>query len=152
MAMSIKNIIAGILLAIIGISFGLLSLKLPDRAAINVPGPDFFPGLISIIVVFLSSMMLLQGLLELVKHGRQQNTLSIPFKAIVVLVVIASYIFLLPYLGFLFGGFIFFPIIMFMSGSKKWLAIAICSIVIPLILFYLFRGGFLILLPHASWM
>ncbi len=152
MTMSMKNIVAGILLAIIGISFGLLSANLPDRAAINVPGPDFFPGLISIIVVFLSIMMLLQGVLELRKNGREKSTLSIPIKAIVILVVIACYIFLLPYIGFLFGGFIFFPIIMFMSGSKKWLHIAICTIVIPLILFYLFRGGFMILLPHASWM
>ena len=152
MTMSIKNIVAGILLAIIGISFGLLSSNLPDRAAINVPGPDFFPMLISVIMVFLAISLLLQGIVELSRTGLQDSKLTIPIKAIVILVVIASYIYLLPYIGFLFGGLLFFPIIMFMSGSKKWLHIAICTTVIPLILFYLFRVGFQILLPHASWM
>jgi hypothetical protein len=66
--------------------------------------------------------------------------------------VIAAYIFLLPYVGFLLGGIPFFAIIMLLSGTRRKTTIAIAAVAIPVILFYLFRVGFKILLPHASWM
>ncbi len=57
---------------------------------------------------------------------------------------------LLPYLGFLLGGIPFFAALMVISGERRPLWIAFFSIVIPVTLFFLFREGFLILLPQGE--
>ena len=65
MSMSLKNVIGGVLLLIVGLIYGYLSTQLPERAVPNVPGPAFFPGLVAIMIVLLSIALLVKGLLGL---------------------------------------------------------------------------------------
>ncbi|MCB1760749.1 MAG: tripartite tricarboxylate transporter TctB family protein [Gammaproteobacteria bacterium] len=152
MSMPFKNIVAGIVLLLFGIAYGWFASDLPDRGAINVPGPPFFPQLIAAMIVCLAAVLISQGAVECRKSGFQSIRLAIPVKAIAVLALIAVFIALLPIVGFLFGGIPFFAMLMYLSGANRWGLIALGSVAIPVVLFYLFRDGFHILLPHASWM
>ena len=152
MTMPMKNIIAAIFFAVVGIVYGLLASEMPDRAAIGVPGPAFFPNLIAGFIVFLSVALLVKGITGM--KDRQKSTAGyvVPVKAVVLVAWFAMFIFSLPYLGFLFAGVPFFAGLMLMCKSRRWLQVLIGAVAIPAILFYLFRDGFHILLPHAQWM
>lgn len=152
MIMPIKNILAAIVFAAIGIGYGLLASGLPDRAGIGVPGPDFFPRLIAGFIVFLSMALAYKGISELKDSEQQGQGAAFPIKAVFLIIWFAAFIFALPYLGFLIAGVPFFAGLMMMCETRRWLQIAIGATAIPVILFYLFRDGFQILLPHAQWM
>lgn len=152
MTMPEKNIIAAIFFAVIGIGYGLVASEMPDRAAIGVPGPAFLPNLIAGIVVFLSVALLIKGIAGLKDSQQATPGYAIPVTAVGLIAGFAVFLFSLPYLGFLFAGVPFFAGLMIMCKSRRWLHIIIGAIVIPVFLFYLFRDGFHILLPHALWM
>jgi hypothetical protein len=152
MTMPVKNIIAAIVFALIGIGYGVLASELPTRDAINVPGPAFFPNLIAGFIVFLSVALLYKGISGLREGNGRGNGLVFPGKGVVLVVWIALFIFLLPYLGFLFAGVPFFAGLMLLCEPGSKVRLVVASVAIPAFLFYLFRDGFQILLPHASWM
>ena len=152
MGMPIKNIIAGVVLALLGLVYGWLATRLPDRGALHVPGPAFFPDLIASIMVVLSLVLVAKGTRDLLRGDEPVGRPALSLKGVAVLAVIALYIYLLPTLGYLFAGVPFFAALMWLSGTRKWIPLIVGSIVIPAALFYLFRDGFQILLPHASWM
>jgi len=152
MTMPIKNIIAAIVFAVIGLGYGVLTSALPERAGIGIPGPAFFPQLIAGFVVCLSFALLYKGVTGLKAHDHHFRNTTLPIKAICLLVWFAVFIFLLPYLGFLITAVPFFAGLMVMCHSCQWLKIAICAMVIPIFLFFLFRDGFQILLPYGTWM
>mgnify|MGYP003572127694 FL=1 len=62
MSMSLKNVIAALVLLIVGLVYGFLGTQLPERSVPNVPGPAFFPGLVAIIIVVLALALLVKGL------------------------------------------------------------------------------------------
>ena len=65
MSMSAKNVVAGLVLLLIGLAYGFLAMQLPERSVPNVPGPAFFPGVVATIIVILSLALLIKGLLGL---------------------------------------------------------------------------------------
>ena len=152
MTMPVKNIIAAIILAMIGIGYGLLASELPERPSINVPGPSFFPKLISGFIVILSIALLYKGIVGIREDGTINKDLSFPGKGALLVAWIAAFIFALPHVGFLIAGIPFFAGMMLLCGPGSKLQLLGASVAIPTILFYLFRDGFQILLPHAPWM
>jgi len=152
MIMPVKNIIAAIVFAVIGIGYGSLASGLPDRAGIGVPGPAFFPQLIAGLIVFLSMALAYKGISGLKDLDQQRNDTVFPAKAICLISWFVAFIYSLPYLGFLFAGVPFFAGLMMMCQSRRWLQLTAGAATIPIVLFYLFRDGFHILLPHAQWM
>ncbi len=152
MTMPVKNIIAAIILALIGAGYGLLASELPDRPAINVPGPAFFPELIAVFIVILSLALLYKGIMGLREEGQHFTGITFPGKGFLMIALIAAFILALPYVGFLFAGIPFFAGMMLLCGPKSKLQLLGASVAIPTVLFYLFREGFHILLPHAPWM
>jgi len=152
MIMPVKNIIAAIVFAVIGIGYGSLASGLPDRAGIGVPGPAFFPQLIAGLIVFLSMALAYKGISGLRDFDQHQNGSAFPIKTIGLIAWFTAFIFSLSYLGFLFAGIPFFAGLMMMCQSRRWLQVTIGAATIPIVLFYLFRDGFQILLPHAQWL
>ncbi|CCQ75123.1 tripartite tricarboxylate transporter TctB family protein [Magnetospira sp. QH-2] len=152
MTMPMKNIVAAIIFAMLGIGYGLLASSLPDRSGIAVPGPAFFPYLIAGFIVLLAVALFYKGLTD---HRKTQDLAPgarIPWRGVGLIGWFALFIAALPYLGFLFAGIPFFAGLMFMCDTRRWLSILLWSVAVPLVLFYLFRVGFSILLPHAQWM
>ena len=152
MTMPMKHIIAGIVLALLGLAYGLYASQLPVRSGLNVPGPAFFPYLIAGLVTLRSAALFIQGVRGLRQAGGAAGGVSVPVRAGAIVVWFALFIAVLPHLGFLIAGIPFFAGLMLMCGTRRWVAVGIWSVVIPMVLFHLFRQGFQILLPNAPWM
>ncbi|GAB6054357.1 hypothetical protein JCM17960_31770 [Magnetospira thiophila] len=152
MTMPVKNIIAGLLFAMLGIGYGLLASGLPARSGMAVPGPAFFPDLIAIFMVLLATALFFKGLTELRTSREVTPGIVFPLQGTLLIIWVALFIFALPYLGFLFAGIPFFAGLMLMCENRRWLRLLLWSVAVPTVLFYLFRDGFGIVLPHAQWM
>ena len=97
MTMPVKNIIAAIILALIGIGYGLLASELPDRPSINVPGPAFFPELIAGFIVILSIALLYKGVVGMREEGAISKTgLVFSGKGTFLIAWIAAFVIALP--------------------------------------------------------
>ena len=145
-----KNIGASLILMILGIGYGILTTQLPERTLPNTPGPPFFPWILTAGLLILSVSWFLASL----KMGAGGSLFSEKKEYLVYpalgLISFLTFLALLPYLGFLLGGIPFFAALMVISGERRPLWVAFFSIAIPVTLFFLFREGFLILLPQGE--
>ncbi len=149
-----RNIIAGLFLTVLGLTYGYLTTGLPERSLPNMPGPSFFPWIITFCLLVLSVSLLVQGLRmaaddPISKPGPEKpDGGSLP--AFIFLGVFAVYLALLPFLGFLLASIPFFAVLMALYGETRKLWIASLSLGCPVFLFLLFRDVFNIPLPRGS--
>lgn len=151
MSMPLKNVIFAIAVLMLGVVFEYLSSELPDRTIQGVPGPAFFPGLISGFVIILSVALLIKGLIGLKHEPAITRSFSIPYKASLILGLFLVFLVIFPYAGFLVAGIPFFAALMVLCEKNSPLRIILGSVLIPVFLYFLFREGFRILLPAGVW-
>jgi len=153
-----RNIIAGVVLIIISLTFGYLTSQLPHRIVGGDPGIAFFPWLITLSVLILSIAMTVQGWLSIrqgegadpsAPHDASPWRLP-PTRVIAMIVLYIVFIALLPYLGFLVASVPFFTILMFLYGGRHKVLLILAGPCIPIAIYYLFRHVFLIPLPQAT--
>jgi hypothetical protein len=148
--MRAKNIGAAFLLMAFGIWYGYMTNHLPERTLPNTPGPPFFPWILTIGLLILSTAWIINSF-RMENGGsiflEKKEYLLYPAAGLAIFLV---FLIFLPKLGFLVGSIPFFAGLMVVSGEKRPLWIAIASIAIPVCLFFLFRYGFEILLPQGE--
>lgn len=147
--MARRNIAAALVLIGIGAWYGVMTATLPERTLPNTPGPSFFPWLITAALLILSAALLAQGL---ARRGADVEPEHDGFRAgrgLYALIWFAAYLVALPYVGFLFASVPFFAGLMVLYGGRNKLFVAIAAVAVPLLLFFLFRHGFQILLPRG---
>ena len=150
MPMARRNIVAGLALLGFACWYAYLAGNLPERSVMpNTPGPSFFPILIVTAVMVLSVCLIGVGL----KAGGQSDSRKVEnfaekdgWLAICAFVV---YLAVLPYAGFIIASMPFFGVLMYLYGSRNWLLMIATSIVVPLVLYTVFRHGFQIVLPRG---
>ena len=146
-----RDAIAGAVLLVIGVVYGLLTASLPNRSLPNTPGPAFFPWLITVGLIVLSVALLVQSVVRGGGDSQQATSDRFASRWLVALTLFFVYLILLPYAGFLAVSVPFFAALMWLYGERNRLVLALASIVIPVGLFYIFRLGFQILLPTGIW-
>jgi hypothetical protein len=146
--MALRNIVAAVALLALGIVYGYLAARLPERDLPNIPGPSFFPVLIAAILVGLSLALLWQGVREWRRTAPRLEMNGIDRKAATMLGVFALYVGAFPYAGFLLASIPFTAALMWLYGGRNKLLLAVVSIGLPIFLFFLFRDVFQILLPE----
>jgi len=145
-----KNIIAGVVLILISLTFMYLTSQLPNRIVGGDPGIAFFPWIITLSVLVLSIAMTIQGWLS-IRQGEAATTWQAPPTRVIVMVgLYIIFIALLPYLGFLIASIPFFTILMFLYGGRHKLLLTLAGPCIPISIYFLFRHVFLIPLPNAT--
>lgn len=148
--MRAKNIGAALFLMVFGIWYGYMTSQLPERTLPNTPGPPFFPWILTIGLLILSTAWLINSF-RMENGGsifsEKKEYLLYPAAGLMIFLL---FLIFLPQLGFLVGSILFFAGLMVVSGEKRRLWIVISSIVIPVFLFFLFRYGFVILLPQGK--
>lgn len=152
MSMPVKNIIISMIMLLIGSCYLYFSLQLPVRAIGNVPGPSFFPLIISAIVLFLAVALLLGGVMNMRNEQQAEPQPAATRRVFATLLWFVLYLVALPYVGFLIASIPFFAGLMLLCEQKKPLHVAVGSVLIPVFLYLLFRQGFNILLPSGVWM
>ena len=147
--MALRNIVAAAALLALGIAYGYLATQLPERSQSNLPGPAFFPYLITIVLVALALGLLVQGI-----RGYRRSPLDLNLRervpAIAALLLFAVYLIALPRLGFLLASMPFAGAMIWLYGSRSWLVVVAGAAGLPLFLSLLFREALRIPLPHGS--
>lgn len=145
-----NNIIAGLFLTVLGLAYGYLTTGLPERSLPNMPGPSFFPWIITVCLLVLSVSLLVQGLRMAADDSKPEKPEAGSFPAVLFLGVFAVYLALLPFLGFLLASIPFFAVLMILYGETRKLWIASFSFGFPIFLLLLFRDVFNVPLPRGT--
>ena len=146
-----KHVTAAVILIGFGGWYGYQTALLPTRTLPHAPSPAFFPGLLTLCLLVLAILLFVQGLRDVnagVWLAEHPASLAKPAAGLLLLV---GYVAALPQLGFVVASIPFFAVLTRLSGERRWLWIVAPSIVIPLVLFGLFRYVFRILLPQADF-
>ena len=145
-----RDITVALVLIAVAAGYGFLAAGLPERSVPNTPGPSFFPWLITIAISGLAAALLWQGVRAMRGAGLHPDPGGIDRKAALMLVVFAVYLGLLPVAGFLLAGIPFTAALILLYGGRNRLVVLAGSVGMPVLLFYLFREVFSILLPAGA--
>lgn len=149
MSMARRNILAALALIAFCAWYAVLAEALPERSLPNTPGPSFFPLLIIACVFALSLALLVKGLRGLRADGGEQaqaGNSRQPFAALAGFVV---YLAALPYAGFIIASVVFFAALMLLYGARRHALTALAALAFPIVLYFIFRYGFHIVLPRG---
>ena len=141
-----RELIAAIVLIGLGIVYGWLTANLPERSMPNTPGPRFFPWIITVSLLALAATMLVRSLRRLASEG-DAGLGIVPGRGAMALGAFAVYVVALPWVGFLTATVPFFAALMALFGERRGWALAAGALVVPIVVFVLFRHGFHIILP-----
>ena len=145
-----RNIVVALVLIAVAVGYGLMAAGLPERAMPNTPGPSFFPWLITITIGGLAATLFWQGRRALQGANLGMDLAGIDRKAALTLVIFAVYLGLLPIAGFLLASIPFSAALILLFGGRNRLVVATGSVFMPVLLYYLFREVFNILLPAGK--
>lgn len=146
-SMRTRNLIAATLLLAFCAGYGYLTANLPTRAIENTTQPSFFPWVVTIILTVLSLSLLIQGVFNIGSdESAKENEFPVR-RSLIGLIIFILYLALLPYLGFIVANIPLFAALMMLYGERRPIWIGGGSIIITLVIFFLFREGFQIRLP-----
>lgn len=149
--MARRNLIAACVLLAFSLIYGVLTAGLPERTLPNTPGPAFLPWFITGGLVVLSAALLIQALRGPGDTARAAPS-PIPSRGWLALGVFVVYLALVPWLGFLTASVPFFAVLTLLYGQRKPWLVALTAVMVPVLLFVLFRYGFQMLLPRGLWL
>lgn len=162
MVLKNRDIQSGILLLLVsGVMFvATLSFKKMTTTQI---GPAFMPQVISILIALVSLAVIYEGYKK-VKAGKEVDSSiknddaegtdkGVSYKPVIVsFILMAFYVVIMPVIGFLITTAVFMFIQMMVLSSKlerRWLLFAVVSVVSSVIIYYVFRNVFYIMLPSG---
>ena len=145
--MRTHNLIAAIILLAIGAGYGFLTANLPTRAIENTTQPSFFPTVIVVLFLSLSSILLFQGIFRISGNDVPDAPNIASRKYIIGFCAFIVSLALLPTLGFLAANILIFAVLMALYGERRPAWIVGGSVLVALAMFFLFREVFQIRLP-----
>jgi len=147
--MRTRNLLSSIVLLALSAGYGFMTANLPTRAIENSTQPSFFPWVVTVCLLILSAMLFLQGVLPMTNTGTPKK-MDIPaWRTSFGLIAALAYLAALPDLGFLLANILLFAVLMWLYGERRPLWLGIGSVVIPVVVFFLFREAFQIRLPSG---
>lgn len=149
--MARRNLVAACVLLAFSLVYGVLTVGLPERSLPNTPGPAFFPWLITGVLIVLSMALLVQSLRGLGDTERLAPLL-ISRRGWMALGAFVVYLPLVPVLGFLTASVPFFATLTLLYGQRNRLFVVVTAVVVPVLVFVVFRYGFQMLLPRGLWL
>ena len=148
------DIIVGIVYAVLGIALIIAARMLPKSQVMDI-GPDFMPTVVGTLILVLSIILLVQAVQELRKNpDKEVGKDESDYKRVLLSLILALlYVFLLKPIGFIICTlvYLFCQIYVLAPDSyrtkKDMIMYLIIDVVFTLIVYYLFRIGFKIVLP-----
>jgi len=140
----------GLLLILLAIGYGWLAFGLPVRALKEVVGPDFFPKLLSGLLILLAFPLLVRGLSRRGDASATEATDHWP-RAGLVIGLMLVYVWALPRLGFLLATPLYLAVMIRLAGARRWPAIAGAALAITALIFVSFATLFAVPLPRGLW-
>jgi len=148
------DIIVGIVYAVLGLALIIAARMLPKSQVMDI-GPDFMPTVVGTLILVLSIILLVQAVQELRKNpDKEVGKDESDYKRVLLSLILALlYVFLLKPIGFIICTlvYLFCQIYVLAPDShrtkKDMIMYLIIDVVFTLIVYYLFRIGFKIVLP-----
>lgn len=145
--MRLANILVSIALLVFSGFYAILIARLPSRDLPHTLGAAFVPWVLAGLLAILSLILLITTI-----TSRDDNTtVVLPkrdlFGITGLLLLIALYVKLMSYLGFIPVSLVFLGILTWAAGSRKPLGIAVFSITTTTIIYLLFQKFFGVQLP-----
>lgn len=148
------DIIVGIVYAVLGLALIIAARMLPKSQVMDI-GPDFMPTVVGTLILVLSVILLVQAVQELRKNpDKEVGKDESDYKRVLLSLILALlYVFLLKPVGFIICTlvYLFCQIYVLAPDShrtkKDMIMYLIIDVVFTLIVYYLFRIGFKIVLP-----
>ncbi len=151
------NIVAATVLIVCGLIYGYLTSRLPARSLPHTPDPSFFPWIVTVVVLALSTVLLIQGLTA-EREAPAPASAPAPdlterrravMPGVWALAAFVVYLAALPGLGFLIATAPFFTALMVLYGERRPLRVGLGAIAMTALLYVLFRHGFSVFLPRG---
>ena len=150
MSMAHRNIVAGLSLLVFACWYAYLAGNLPERDVMpNTPGPAFFPTIIVASVLVLSLALVVSGWRGLQPEASAKMAEFASRDGAYAIGAFLVYLAVLPYAGFIVASIPFFAVLMFLYGTRSPAVIGAVAVIMPLILYTVFRHGFQIVLPRG---
>jgi len=151
--MKVKDLSYGIVLVIISIFVFIYGSNFPEFVVRGnrLPGPKFFPFLISFLLLIFGLYFIIRSLLIL-KTSKSNNSVEKVTKkglvrVIAVIIGISFYVPLINLIGFKIGTFVFSTIMMSLFGIKIFKSM-LYSLILTIIIVIIFEKIFLIPFPQ----
>lgn len=149
--MMTPNRVAAFVLIAFSIGYGYLTSQHPKGDILGEPGSGLFPWILTICLLFLSGALLVQDIRGTALPRRFSFRITpAGIRAMIGLITVFAYLFVLPYIGFLISSFLFFGSIMWLSGERRPFRLLGFSCAIPLFLYFFFQELFQIPLPKGD--
>ena len=138
------DICVSIFFLVVGIALIIGARAFPKSAVVEI-GPDFMPTVIGVIIVLLSAILLAQsikGLKAAVAKAEAEGPDDSDYKRVLSSLILSLvYVFVLQPVGFIISTFVY------LFGQIFVILYLIIDVVFVLVVFFLFRYGFKIVLP-----
>ncbi len=148
------DIIVGIFYAVLGIALIIAARMLPKSTVMDI-GPDFMPTVVGALILVLSVILLVQAVTELRKNpDKVYEPDTSDYKRVLLSLILALlYVFLLKPVGFIICTLVYLVGQIYVLApddrrtKKDIITYLIIDVVFTLIVYFLFRIGFKIVLP-----
>lgn len=148
------DIIVGIVYAVLGLALIIAARMLPKSQVMDI-GPDFMPTVVGTLILVLSIILLVQAVQELRKNpDKEVGKDESDYKRVLLSLILALlYVFLLKPIGFIICTLVYLFCQIFVLApdshrtKKDMIMYLIIDVVFTLIVYFLFRIGFKIVLP-----
>jgi len=145
--MRMRNLIASLFLLLFCAGYAYLTANLATRAIENTTQPSFFPWVITACLTILSLCLLVQAFIPNFSQMVPKSSGIPPKRLILALLLSITYLPLLPFLGFIGANILLFSGLMYLYGERNPIKNIIFSVLVSVVIFYLFREVFQIRLP-----
>lgn len=150
------DIIVGVFFMILSAVMIFAATTLPKSKVMDI-GPDFMPMVIGIITFALAALLTVNAVRNLKTRSAElanEKPEECDYKRVILsFILVLVYVFILQPIGFIVSTLLFLPPQMLVlapddqRGTKQIIQILIIDVVFTLIVFFLFRYGFKIILP-----
>ncbi len=150
------DIIVGVFFMALSVVLMIMAQMLPKSKVMEI-GPDFMPMVIGVVTFILAAILTFLSVKNFKMHVAEIDPDSIPdcdYKRVLSsIILVLVYVFILKPVGFIVStlAFLFLQMLVLSPdderGKKDMIKLAVIDVIFTLVVFFLFRYGFKIVLP-----
>lgn len=150
------DIVVGVFFMVLSVVLMVMAQMLPKSKVMEI-GPDFMPMVIGVLTFILAAVLTILSIKNFKMHSAEIDPDSIPdcdYKRVLSsIILVLIYVFILQPVGFIIStlAFLFLQMLVLSPdderGKKDMIKLAVIDVIFTLVVFFLFRYGFKIVLP-----
>ena len=150
------DIVVGVFFMVLSAALMIMAQMLPKSQVMEI-GPDFMPMVIGVVTFILAAILTFLSIKNFKMHAKELEGAEIPecdYKRVISsIILVLIYVFALQPVGFIISTLVFLLLQMLVLApdderdKKHIIILAVIDIIFTMVVFFLFRYGFKIVLP-----